>query len=104
MEIPPMRSQQATFAEASFEVYYKPTRREQFLAKMDRVVPWAELGVLIEPFYPKMVCKFRHRLEAHSLGEQVSAEIAGGVMWARRPRTMRQARIGSADISSVILL
>src|SRR3990170_8481907 len=53
MEIPPMRPQQATFAEAGFEAYYKPTRREQFLAEMERVVPWAELGALIEPFYPK---------------------------------------------------
>jgi len=126
-----MRPQQATFAEAGFEAYYKPTRREQFLADMDRVVPWAELGALIEPFYPKndgagrptvglermlrvyflqqwfnlsdpaveealydsramrafvgidlgregapdetTVCKFRHLLEVHSLGEQVFA-------------------------------
>jgi IS5 family transposase len=48
-----MRPQQATFAEAGFEAYYKPTRREQFLNDMDRVVPWAELCALIEPFYPK---------------------------------------------------
>ena len=126
-----MRPQQATFAEAGFEAYYKPTRREQFLAEMERVVPWAELGALIEPFYPKndgagrptvglermlriyflqqwfnlsdpaveealydsramrafvgidlgregapdetTVCKFRHLLEVHSLGEQVFA-------------------------------
>lgn len=44
---------QRTFAEASFEPYRKPTRREQFLADMDRVMPWAELCALIEPFYPK---------------------------------------------------
>ena len=31
----------------------KKTRREQFLAEMDRVVPWARLCGLIEPHYPK---------------------------------------------------
>ncbi len=36
-----------------FEKYGKTTRRAQFLAEMDRVVPWAELCAVIEPFYPK---------------------------------------------------
>lgn len=31
----------------------KKTRREQFLAEMDQVVPWARLYALIEPHYPK---------------------------------------------------
>ncbi len=31
----------------------KKTRREQFLAEMERVVPWARLCALIEPHYPK---------------------------------------------------
>jgi transposase, IS5 family len=31
----------------------KKTRREQFLAEMDQVVPWARLQALIEPHYPK---------------------------------------------------
>jgi len=44
---------QPTFADAAFEAYRKPTRRERFLAEMDRVVPWAQLCELIEPFYPK---------------------------------------------------
>lgn len=130
-----MRPQQTTFAEAGFEAYYKPTRREQFLADMDRVVPWGELCALIEPFYPKndgagrptvglermlrvyflqqwfnlsdpaveealydsramrafvgidlgregapdetTVCKFRHRLETHRLGEGIFALVQG---------------------------
>jgi IS5 family transposase len=38
---------------AGFERYRKPTRREAFLAQMDTLVPWAELGALIEPHYPK---------------------------------------------------
>lgn len=128
-----MRPKQTTFAEAGFEKHYKPTRREQFLTEMDRVVPWVELCALIEPFYPKndgagrptvglermlrvyflqqwfnlsdpaveealydsramrafvgidlgregapdetTVCKFRHLLEAHSLGEHLFALV-----------------------------
>jgi IS5 family transposase len=31
----------------------KKTRREQFLAEMEQVVPWAHLYALIEPHYPK---------------------------------------------------
>ena len=31
----------------------KRTRREQFLADMERVVPWARLMARIEPYYPK---------------------------------------------------
>ena len=38
---------------AGLEKYSKTTRRAQFLAEMDRVVPWAELCALVEPHYPK---------------------------------------------------
>ena len=31
----------------------KKTRREQFLAEMDQVIPWSRLYALIEPHYPK---------------------------------------------------
>ena len=31
----------------------KRTRREKFLAEMERIVPWARLIVVIEPLYPK---------------------------------------------------
>ena len=31
----------------------KKTRRELFLAEMERVVPWSRLLALIEPHYPK---------------------------------------------------
>ncbi len=124
---------QQTFAEASFEPYRKPTRRERFLAEMEQVIPWSELAAVIEPYYPKAegvgrplvggermlrihflqhwftlsdpaveealydsramrqfvgidlgrepvpdettICKFRHLLEAHLLGEQLFALI-----------------------------
>jgi len=44
---------QQTFADASFEQYRKPTRRERFLDEMNRIVPWADLVAAIEPAYPK---------------------------------------------------
>lgn len=49
-----MREKQATFAEVGFEQYRKRTRREQFLAEMEQVVPWTELCAVIEPHYPKV--------------------------------------------------
>lgn len=36
-----------------FEKYGKTTRRAQFLADMDRIIPWPELAAAIEPVYPK---------------------------------------------------
>jgi len=125
---------QHTLAEEGFEKYRKPTRREQFLAEMDKIIPWEGLCGVIEPFYPKpegagrppiglermlrihflqhwfnlsdpaveealydsramrrfvgidlgrepapdetTICKFRHLLEAHNLGDQLFALIA----------------------------
>ncbi|ABM57051.1 transposase, IS4 family [Verminephrobacter eiseniae EF01-2] len=37
----------------SFDRYRRQTRRDEFLVTMERVVPWAELCAVIEPFYPK---------------------------------------------------
>jgi IS5 family transposase len=36
-----------------FEKYGKKTRRAEFLEEMEQVVPWARLGGLVEPYYPK---------------------------------------------------
>jgi len=44
---------QLTLASVGFERYAKTTRRATFLSEMERVVPWAALCRLIEPFYPK---------------------------------------------------
>src|SRR3954465_10172251 len=44
---------QLTLASASFDKHSKQTRRAKFLAEMDQVVPWRELGAVVEPFYPK---------------------------------------------------
>lgn len=47
-------AQQMTLAMAAgFEKHAKRTRRAEFLAQMDVVVPWRELCAEIEPFYPK---------------------------------------------------
>ncbi len=48
-----MNNKQMTLMSTGFEKYAKTTRRAQFLADMDRVVPWGELCALIEPVYPK---------------------------------------------------
>jgi IS5 family transposase len=48
-----MKRAQITLASTGFEKYTKTTRRAQFLAEMDRVVPWRELCARIEPVYPK---------------------------------------------------
>jgi IS5 family transposase len=36
-----------------FEKYGKTTRRAQFLADMDRIVPWSELTAVVDPVYPR---------------------------------------------------
>ncbi len=38
---------------AGFDKYGKRTRRAQFLAQLDQVVPWSKLCALIEPVYPQ---------------------------------------------------
>lgn len=45
---------QMTLATGSgFELHARPTRKAEFLAKMDGLMPWPELCALIEPHYPK---------------------------------------------------
>lgn len=43
----------AMAADRGFEQYRKPTRRDQFLATMNRITSWNALSVVIEPHYPK---------------------------------------------------
>lgn len=44
---------QRSFASAEYAMKKKRTRREKFLAEMERIVPWARLIGVIEPLYPK---------------------------------------------------
>ncbi len=38
---------------AGFEQHRRPTRREEFLATKNEIIPWADLCAVIEPYYPK---------------------------------------------------
>ena len=44
---------QRTLPEEGFEKFRKPTRREQFLDEMDKIIPWEGLREVVEPFCPK---------------------------------------------------
>ena len=44
---------QQTLSTNGFETYRKPTRKAEFLARMETLVPWEEFVKVIEPFYPK---------------------------------------------------
>ena len=45
---------QMTFSAArGFEVHGRATRKAEFLARMEALVPWDAFGALIEPHYPK---------------------------------------------------
>lgn len=50
----PMKQQTlAMAADQGYEQYRKPTRRDEFLATKEAIVPWAALYEVIEPHYPK---------------------------------------------------
>ena len=42
-----------SFAQSEYAGKKKVTRRERFLGEMERVVPWARLGAVIQPHYPQ---------------------------------------------------
>jgi hypothetical protein len=44
-----LETKQMTLATAGFAIKTKVTRRAQFLAEMDKVVPWSRLLAVIEP-------------------------------------------------------
>ena len=45
--------EQATFAELEHDTKKRRTRREMFLERMNKLVPWERLEERVEPFYPK---------------------------------------------------
>jgi transposase, IS5 family len=45
---------QMSMATTGFEKHARPTRKTEFLAEMERLMPWADLCALIEPHYPKV--------------------------------------------------
>lgn len=44
---------QMSMATTGFEKHGRPTRKAEFLAEMERLMPWSALCALIEPHYPK---------------------------------------------------
>lgn len=46
-------SQQLTFADSEFSSKRRQTRKEKFLSRMDKLLPWPQLLDVIEPVYPK---------------------------------------------------
>ena len=44
---------QPTFADLEFEHKKRKTRRELFLERMDRLIPWQRLEARTRPYYPK---------------------------------------------------
>ena len=47
------RMNQKTFTDAEYNERKHKTKREEFLDKMDSIIPWDEWVSLIEPYYPK---------------------------------------------------
>ena len=44
---------QKSFADLEYAAKRKTTRRERFLAELERITPWSELLAALAPFYPK---------------------------------------------------
>ena len=48
-----MMKQMTLMTGTGFDLHARPTRKAEFLAKMERLMPWSALCVLVEPHYPK---------------------------------------------------
>ncbi len=44
---------QVSFATLAYEGKKKQTKKEKFLAEMNRIIPWEELIIRIAPYYPR---------------------------------------------------
>ncbi len=44
---------QLSFADSEFTSKRRQTRKEKFLRRMEKLIPWQRLGTVIEPHYPK---------------------------------------------------
>lgn len=45
---------QLTFADSEFSHKRRQTRKEEFLGRIERLIPWPRLNSVIEPHYPKV--------------------------------------------------
>jgi IS5 family transposase len=69
-------SGQLSFIDAELARKGKVTRRERFLAQLDRLLPWSDLLALIEPHYPKSGQRGQQPLPLVSLLRIHIAQIA----------------------------
>lgn len=44
---------QVTFASVGFDIYRQPTKKHEFLRRMNQVIPWEELAKEVELYDPK---------------------------------------------------
>jgi hypothetical protein len=70
----------------------KVTRREQFLAEMDAVVPWGRLLALIVPHYPKVGPKGgRPPMPSDAAGDNAAHLFPAELVRPERPDGRRNA-------------
>jgi IS5 family transposase len=48
-----MMKQMTLATRTGFDLHARPTRKADFLAKMESLMPWSELFALVGPHYPK---------------------------------------------------
>ena len=85
-----------------FELASKRTRKREFLDEMNRVVPWADLTMLIEPHYPKgktgrppfgIATMLRiHSMQQRWWSPKTRADAKDEAVWRRHPRPLTGGR------------
>lgn len=94
-----------SFAELEYEGKKKKTRRERFLERMEKLIPWGRLVEEIRPYYPRAgkgrrvpdettILNFRHLLERHGLGNVLFETIKEHL--AEQGLMLKKARRGSS--------
>ena len=72
---------QATFSELGHDSKKRRTRREEFLARMDELIPWGRLEQRVEPFYPKAGRGRR----PYPFGDDAARSLRAVVLQSERP-------------------
>ena len=87
--------EQATFAELEHDVKKRRTRRELFLEKMDKLIPWERLERRIEPLYPKAGRGRRpYPLGAMKPGQRRLLDKAGATEATEKHKASVRAKVG----------
>ena len=85
-------SKQPTFASMALAHKGNVTRREQLMAAMDAVIPWARLLAPIEPHYPKAGEAARCRIPVSARRRGRSQPRQSSASQGCRPRPQMVAR------------